>query len=263
MLTSGNHKKHFNVLVSTVEDDASFFLQSSERYSFFLQNNSEPLTLERAKAHLLNILQTQAQPLEKSDETKQLPTDTATRLYFNGINGHFDNSDLYQKQLGIAYGDAYLSCPTLEFAKTLFRSSPDTIKVYQWFYTAKLGNDKQLCGRWQGTCHVDDVYPVFGVPFRHRKMHHNREREISSEVIRFIRAFVLTGSPGEDQSEWQSYFMADGGRQLVAPYYEIGNDHKRHTSFKFNLKQLECSLIWNKFIYFSVPSFPPVLNQTD
>src|SRR5699024_1289180 len=107
---------------------------------------------------------------------------------------------------------------------------------------------------------------IFGLPFRQRRLHRNREREISSEVIRFIRAFVRTGSPGEDQSEWQSYFMADGkggggGRELVAPYYEIGDEHKRHTSFKFNLKQLECGLIWNQFIH--PPPSPPTTTDAD
>lgn len=255
MLTSGNHKRNFNLLVSTVQDEQSFYLQFSKKHNL-QQNNSttEQITnLEETKKHLLNLLQSQSFTQTNQHEKLQTKSDL-TRLYLNGLNGNTDKADLFQKIVGTAYNDNYLTCPTLEFTKALFRSSPENIKVYQWLYSANLGNGNRPCGRWaEGRCQVDDVYPVFGVPFRHRKQYHNREREISSEVIRFIRAFVLTGSPGEDQKEWQSYFMADGGRQLVAPYYEIDNDHKRHRSFKFNLKQLECGLIWNKFIYTPLP----------
>ena len=34
---------------------------------------------------------------------------------------------------------------------------------------------------------------------------------------------------------------------MVAPYYELGNDYKKPENFKFNLKQLECELLWNKY----------------
>ena len=187
MLAKGDHKKNFNLLVSTVEDEASFFLQFSEKHAAFRTTNPEPITLEEAKDYLLSILTTH---ILKSP----VPNDTISRIYFNGLNGNFDNSDLFRKQVGIAYGDVLYFCPTLEFAKTLFRSSPETIKINQWHYTAnlgKLGNDKLMCGRWQGTCHTDMT--VFGVPFRDRKLYHNREREISFEVINFIRSFVRNG----------------------------------------------------------------------
>src|SRR5699024_11009909 len=133
-----------------------------------------------------------------------VPNETISRIYFNGLNGNFDPADLFRRQGSIAYGDVLTTCPTLEFAKALYRSSPETIKVFQFYYTANLGNDKG----------VDVVNPIFGMPFRDRKMYHNREREISIEIINFLRAFVLTGNPGEDQSEWQSYFLGDDG-QLV------------------------------------------------
>ena len=73
----------------------------------------------------------------------------------------------------------------------------------------------------------------------------NKKHEFSKSVF-----FVLNSNPGEDQLEWQSYFMVNHEtKELVAPYYEIGNDHKKHSSFKLNLKQVECGLIWNKFIW--------------
>ena len=187
MLAKSNHKTNFNLLVSTVEDEASFLLQFSQHHAAFRKENPESISLQEAKDYLLDILTSQ---ILKTP----VPNDTISRIYFNGLNANLDSADLFRKQVSIAYGDVFFSCPTLEFAKAVFRSSPDTVKVYQWYYKAKLGKQKLMCGRWTGACHLNEIYPVFGLPFRNRKMYHNREREISQEVISFIKAFLKNGS---------------------------------------------------------------------
>jgi len=60
---------------------------------------------------------------------------------------------------------------------------------------------------------------------------------------------LLYSEPGPDQSEWQSYFLTDDGEDVIAPYYEIGNNYRTPENFKYNLKQMECELIWNKLAY--------------
>ena len=54
-------------------------------------------------------------------------------------------------------------------------------------------------------------------------------------------------TPGNDQPEWNKYFHANNGEDAVYPYYEINNNYKSHQSFKFNLKQLECDVVWKRF----------------
>src|SRR5699024_8763594 len=105
--------------------------------------------------------------------------------YFNGLNGNFDNPDLWRRRVGFGLGDIILGCPTVNFARSIFRSSPDTVRVYQWHYASKMGLIKLVCSRWGGTCHLDDLYPVFGEPYRNPSLYLNRERDISREVINF------------------------------------------------------------------------------
>ena len=40
--------------------------------------------------------------------------------------------------------------------------------------------------------------------------------------------------------------MATDGLEVVAPYYEISNEAKKHSSFKFDLKRAECN-VWNNY----------------
>lgn len=100
-----------------------------------------------------------------------------------------------------------------------------------------------MCSAEVGACHTDDLFPLFGVPFRYPSLFHNRERDISNEVINFVSEFIRSGTPGPYQKEWEPYFLV-GNSTVVAPYYRLGNDYKSPASFGFNLKQLECETIW-------------------
>ena len=63
--------------------------------------------------------------------------------------------------------------------------------------------------------------------------------------MELIGSFARTGKPGVTQ--WDPYMMVNGdGPELIAPYYEIANEARRPQSFKFNLKQLECGVIWSR-----------------
>lgn len=149
MLQTGNHKKNFNLLLSTVEDEGSFILESITNSGQFLRNDPEPITIAEAKKFLNNLL---------NEVLKvEVENGTVNKLYFGGLNKNFDNQNLFRKQVGVAYGDLVITCPTIEFAKQLFKSSPATINVYQWYYTAKIGKEKNGCSKWMGTCHCDEL----------------------------------------------------------------------------------------------------------
>lgn len=55
-------------------------------------------------------------------------------------------------------------------------------------------------------------------------------------------------TPGEEQSEWQSYFLSEDGQRVVAPYYELGNQPKSHSNFQLDFKHTECNL-WNNYYW--------------
>lgn len=52
--------------------------------------------------------------------------------------------------------------------------------------------------------------------------------------------YVGYSTPGEEHSEWQSYFIGADELTVVAPYYELSNQPKSHLNFKFDLKRTEC-----------------------
>lgn len=185
MIATGNHKKNFNLLVSTVEDEGSYEFSLRGSIPQFTRNNPASLTKKAAEDFLFEIL--------ANNSNVQFDKNLISSVYYTGINEKFDDDDLLRRQTGIAYGDVYLGCPTLNFAKKIFKSSPDTVSVYQWHYKAKLGNVKEICSRWGGSCHTNDLYPFFGIAFRNPVNYHNRERELAREVMNVVHSFLRTG----------------------------------------------------------------------
>ena len=113
------------------------------------------------------------------------------RLYFTGLSDQSD-SDLLRRTIGIAVGDFLLGCPGIQFGKAVYNKDPKS-KVYQYYYTSKLGGEKLLCSKWMGACHFDDVYPTFGVPFYQHDNFVEQERQISEQVIKIFSTFAKTG----------------------------------------------------------------------
>lgn len=185
LLLEGNHKRDVSLLVSTVEDEGSFFLAFSGHNPQFGWQPKGNLTLSEATDYFLEFMSGQVLP------GRALPNATLLSTYFSSCTGK-GNGDRLRKQVGIAYGDAYFGCPTLEFAKSFFRSSPDTVKVYQWYYTFKSGPPK-MCPPWAGACHSEDLYAMFGLAFRKPDQFLPAERDISQELISSVKSFIEIG----------------------------------------------------------------------
>ena len=185
MLSTGNHKKSLSLLASTVEDEGSFFLTHSGHSPKFAWEPTENLTLSEAKDYFIQFMSTEVLP------GRSLPNKTIVDFYFgNGVTNA--NSNALRKRVGIAYGDAYMGCPTLEYVKALYRSSPETVKVFQWYFTAKMGALK-FCPAWAGACHAEDMYPMFGMAFQRPDDYLPAERDISDELISSVKSFLRHG----------------------------------------------------------------------
>lgn len=183
MLAKQNYKTNVNLLSSVVEDEASFILALVSGQPQFRAVNPEPIKLSEAQG-VLAFLTSGRESISQS---------TLSKLYFNGLNADLDISNDLRKRVGIAYGDMILSCPVVDFSKEVFLNSPNSATVYQWNYRAKLGSLKFLCNEWAGACHCDELYPAFGMPFRYADKYTSREKEISTEIMTFIKSFIYHG----------------------------------------------------------------------
>ncbi|KAH9399674.1 hypothetical protein TYRP_017664 [Tyrophagus putrescentiae] len=240
LLSTGQFKQELNLLSSIVEDEGSFYLTYTP-YPFFKKQNPDPISYNEAKEFLRKLI-VEFKPFESlSVCTEKVPIDLLLDFYFRGLDPNGNDQNQYRKRIGIALGDLWLACPTLNFSKEVFKRSNGQTKVYQWFYTAKSDNVKLLSPEWGGVAHCDDLFPLFGMPHRYPKLYSNQDRLLSTNMMNFVSQFVKTGNPGP---EWKSYFSFDNN--LMAPFYKVNNEENNFDQFKFNCKQIECEFIWGK-----------------
>lgn len=185
MLSRGDFKGNVSVLISSVDDEGASFL--SRVNGIFRTSHPDSLTLQQAKSFLYDFL--------TNHILKQpVPREVIEKVYFSGLDSELDDENAFRRRITAAYGDLYVTCPLLELTKSLLRhSETGQVRAYQWLYRAKLGKEKLLCAKWAGTCHSDDVYPAFGLPFANLSLYTNRERDISREVMAIIGTFSRTG----------------------------------------------------------------------
>jgi hypothetical protein len=93
--------------------------------------------------------------------------------------------------LGVALGDFYILCRTIQFSKTLYENDKHS-KIFQYYYTRK-PLVAENCGKWKGTCHESDLIPLFGYPFRKRQMFSDDDRNHSEEFMNTIIHFAKKG----------------------------------------------------------------------
>lgn len=117
--------------------------------SKFSWNSNEAITKNEAENYFLDFMSTEILPKEKLPLSRK----TVKEMYFSGnINS---SSDALKKRVTVAYGDAYFGCPTMEYTKALFRSTPDTVTVFQWHFHSKPLGQIKFCPPWSGACHAE------------------------------------------------------------------------------------------------------------
>ena len=109
-------------MIGTTEDEGSFILGwkiDSVKYNAI---SSQNLTYNE----VYNELKTLSSALKS-----KIPTNSndVAKLYFTGLSDSND-FDLLRRTIGIALGDWYIGCPTIQFAKTLFKNDKKS-NVYQ------------------------------------------------------------------------------------------------------------------------------------
>ena len=126
------------------------------------------------------------------DETPAIDGQEVSKLYFTGLSDKTPQ-DVLWRTIGKAFGDYTITCPTILFAKSLFKKDYKTSRVFQYYFNSKLSHWNPLCGKWMGVCHSADIEPEFGIPFLDTKRFNDRERYISGLMIHVFSTFAKTG----------------------------------------------------------------------
>ncbi|CAG2179157.1 unnamed protein product [Oppiella nova] len=239
MLNKGDHKKGMNVMIGDPQDEGSWILWFSEDSVKYSPQNPAPITHMEAYNELSRISR-------KMWSKEPIDGEMVSKVYFTGLSDETPQ-DILRQTIGVAIGDYLLSCPGIQFAKTLYENDVNDSRVYQYYYNFKLGRPRLLCSEWSGSCHYDDVPSVFGVPFYQSDRFLDREREVSEQMIDIFATFAKTGQPpAQDGADWEAYYRLDN--HTIRPYYEFTNEPKPVTNFGTGLKVVECEYLWKKYI---------------
>ncbi|CAG2115242.1 unnamed protein product, partial [Medioppia subpectinata] len=235
MLETGDYKKGLNLMIGNTQDEGSILLAALVDPITYNIINPKNFTYNEA----FDALKTLSSGLKVS---KPLNGEDVSRMYFTGLSTH-THKDLLIREIGIAFGDYVITCPTIQFAKNAFLSDKTGTKVFQYYYNSKLGKPKLIClGKWMGVCHGNDLIPAFGLPFLQPNEYLDRERDISSQMMDSFITFAKTGNPGViDGAQWPQYYSM--GANIIAPYYEYTNEPKSVTNFNIGLKIDECDYL--------------------
>ncbi|CAG2113932.1 unnamed protein product [Medioppia subpectinata] len=244
MLRNRDFSANIHLLVSTTEDEGSFLLSGFYDSDKFDEQNPKNLSFAEA-FHELKVVS------EESSSLIPIDGKSVAKLYFSGLSDRNSFAEL-RRRLGVAIGDYFLSCPTLEFAKQVFINSDFAAKVWQYFFNAQFGPNA-FCAHWMGVCHGNDISPMFGLPFRFGEQFGEREKEISEQMIAFLASFAKNGfnfhlflSPSDRNGVqlWEQYFRL-ANNEVVAPFLEIGVSGSER---KVGLKANECERLWNRYL---------------
>ena len=181
MLSSGDFKQNFSLMFSTAQDEGSFLLTLEDLAKYY-PTNPKPLTFSQAFQELDRISSKLSNELEINGKE-------VAEIYFNRLSDR-NSSDLLRQTIGVAIGDYLFFCPTLVFAKELFRNSGFRTNVHQFLFNYK-STCGSYCSEWMGVCHGCDHPPSFGTPFKSGiTIYSDKDRQITNQMIKFTTEFA-------------------------------------------------------------------------
>ncbi|CAG2175065.1 unnamed protein product, partial [Oppiella nova] len=189
MLISGDFRKGMNLMIGNCEDEGSnvlmlFASNLGEDPKKYDSHNPTPITYTEAYNTTKNLFSSLAL-------TPRINGEDVAKLYFTGLSAK-SGQDVVRRSIGYAFGDYLITCPTVSFAKSLYKTDPKS-NVYQYYFNSKISDWNPLCGPWMGVCHTNDVDHVFGMPFLDTKRFVDRERDISQQMIDIFATFARNG----------------------------------------------------------------------
>jgi len=258
MISSGDHKKNVNLFIGTTEDEGGLMLPMVDLIKYSL-TSPKGITKEEAFDELKKFS-------EQLVSKTPINGEEVSKTYISPLPS--DDQNLIRRTIGIALGDFYITCPTIEFAKLLFKSDSNRIQVYQYYWTRKVSDGLVPCAEWMGACHGSDTSMLFGMPFVKNDLYNDDDRNYSLKIIQTFSHFAYHGynlitfhysykyliltlhfSLPEPQlnKKWPKYHIKD--HKVIAPFYEFSgkNDNKKRI-YELDLKSNECENLWKKYI---------------
>lgn len=184
MLSNGDHKRNFNLLIGHTDDEGGYMLPmvDMERYSI---NNPKDITYDEAYNDLKKLT-------DKLISKKDIDSEKVAKTYYSSIASK--DSGTLRRTIGVALGDFYITCPTILFAKQLFKTDSEKVKVYHYYWSRKVSDTAVPCANWMGACHGTDSYMLFADPFINEKQYTEEERNVSLNFIKTVSHFANYGS---------------------------------------------------------------------
>jgi acetylcholinesterase len=182
MLRTGDFKQNFNLMVSTTADEGSFAMSRWFNPESYHSLTPKIFTFNEAFDELARISSNSSQEIDINGKE-------VSKLYFTGLSNSTD-PDLLRRTVGIGLGDYFIGCPTLEFAKQVFKNSDFKTNIYQYHYNSKIVGKGSQFPKWWGPSHAEDYPATFGLPLKRPEDFSDRDRNISLQMIDFITSFA-------------------------------------------------------------------------
>jgi len=88
----------------------------------------------------------------------------------------------------MATSDSQFLCPLNQFAR---RYAAVGLPVHAYYFTERYPSNPWP--DWMGVLHGDEIFFVFGEPFKHRDNFTDSDRELSRQMITYWTNFAKTG----------------------------------------------------------------------
>ncbi|XP_055696890.1 acetylcholinesterase [Phlebotomus papatasi] len=201
-----------DILVGSNKDEGTYFLLYD-----FIDYFSKDVATILPREKFLEIMNT---IFNKASEAER------EAIIFQYTSWDSGNDNQNQQQVSKAVGDHFFICPTNEYAEGFAQQGAS---VYYYYFTHRTSTS--LWGEWMGVLHGDEIEYIFGQPLNHSLQYRERERALSTQMLRAFTEFARTGIPDLEGETWPQYsknnplyyiFNAEGTEQLSTEKFGRG-----------------------------------------
>ena len=180
IIRSGDYKQDANLLFGTAQDEGSLFINR-----IVPDINEKNFTYQE-------VFEILVEGSPKLSNKYIINGEDVAKIYLNGLSDDNDPGTL-KRAIGVAIGDIILACPTILFAKEVFKNSNFKQNVYQYHWNTKLSRSLLPMPDWCGPSHGEDSSPIHGRPFFNSDDFTDSERQLSLQMIQFFTNFAKSG----------------------------------------------------------------------
>lgn len=235
-LKNGKFNKDIDILFGVVEDEGSIFYKPvlKDWRKFDPGRRFDDLTVNKTKDYIEEVL-----------EFAGVDSDTI-RAAQESYTQRLKDGDGLRAATMRAFGEAFLTCPTVRFGDAYAKMSRGNAYSYRTVQKPK-GPSVESCKGWMGVCHGVDKAYIFGAALRdfpNGTKYSQDEKDLSADVIKAWTEFAKTGAIAAFKGvPWQHAVDLSFKNSTVA-YMEIGYKGRMVSN-----KYVEnCYRLWEKYL---------------